>query len=867
VCHSFYDTLFDFDNSISQDSADERTVTNVTFAGNVNESSIQVYVVNDATNGNNETLVEDGAVVADDSDVIESTLDGANDGYEFVSINSSVQEGTDVELDARAKDQSGNDIFASTQQEVAAAVDIAMGGRSLRLDTDPSGPEADTEGDDTSTGNGEVAEIAVTAVDRFGNDKTRDQDNGNIDTDVNADPADISITSSDSANISDSSTNAGQVLADTINNLEGTDDALINTTSSRTGNTVVDLGYANAGEVDITATDTGETNSFSLGSTTATQQYTAVVDRVDVSVDSDTLPADGSSTLNITVQAVDAQGNPVNKSGVTADLSLTNASSSAANIGTDSVNDKGGAGSYTDQLTTFQNGTASVAVTAQNQGYIVGITAVGGGGSDDASFETVSGDIDATQSSLSVAGNTADFGSVKVNTEHRVLVDLQDTQNNPVSSRDVELSSNVSGTSFASSTLTTNASGQAETTVTLPEEKGTAAINASAGEFNATGSPDTAQVNVTTVAENVSTLAFASDAPTSIAPNSENNGVNIEANDMFGNLNETDSGTVTLESSDASVVDFDGSASSDQAFSGGVANFNVDANGTGTATLTATIPDENVTNVSQDITVANPDSIQLTPAHNVVSSDVSQGANQAGLEAQFVDADGDALGINNENITFARQSGSAAELDQSLDDFTEKTDGDGNVTINVNGTSSTGETTFIAVSENFSVQGSTTVTTTGGADSISVSPENSSVAVNETVNVTASFVDSEGRNVPRVGTDIQLSTGGNGAVDDGSVSTALVDGEVVAEFTYNATDATAGTANLTALGGGVTGTATISVTGDAGAPGEFDPVAEYGNEQGEVDTDGLLSGIADWRNDGITVEQLLEVIAQWRADR
>jgi hypothetical protein len=60
--------------------------------------------------------------------------------------------------------------------------------------------------------------------------------------------------------------------------------------------------------------------------------------------------------------------------------------------------------------------------------------------------------------------------------------------------------------------------------------------------------------------------------------------------------------------------------------------------------------------------------------------------------------------------------------------------------------------------------------------------------------------------------------------------------------------------------------ATLTI-GDAEAPGEFDPVAEYGNDQGQVDTGGLLSGIGDWRAGNLTVEELLEVIAQWRGDK
>jgi hypothetical protein len=51
-----------------------------------------------------------------------------------------------------------------------------------------------------------------------------------------------------------------------------------------------------------------------------------------------------------------------------------------------------------------------------------------------------------------------------------------------------------------------------------------------------------------------------------------------------------------------------------------------------------------------------------------------------------------------------------------------------------------------------------------------------------------------------------------------------------------------------------TGTTTIEVTDNP-----------YANEQGQVDTNGLVKAITDWRDAGLSVQELLDVIEQWRS--
>jgi len=48
--------------------------------------------------------------------------------------------------------------------------------------------------------------------------------------------------------------------------------------------------------------------------------------------------------------------------------------------------------------------------------------------------------------------------------------------------------------------------------------------------------------------------------------------------------------------------------------------------------------------------------------------------------------------------------------------------------------------------------------------------------------------------------------------------------------------------------------------------GVTDPVCAYTDEDGVVDTNGLLDAIDDWRSDDIDTGLLLDVIDGWRSD-
>jgi len=338
--------------------------------------------------------------------------------------------------------------------------------------------------------------------------------------------------------------------------------------------------------------------------------------------------------------------------------------------------------------------------------------------------------------------------------------------------------------------------------------------------------------------------------------------VTVEAVDTFGNVNTTDVGTITLTSGDTGVLDFDGSESNTNGSVGGNATFNIDANETaGTANLAATIPDSNISNTSVEFTVGEPQNIDVTFTSDVSTSSNSNTNSTATLEAQLLGPNGSPIGVENENVSFARLSGDAAEFDQSLTTFETETDANGLATIQVNATSNTGQTEFLAQSVNYSASNSGTITTTGAASSISVSTNTSSVSQNGTVSVTASFVDSEGRTVPRVDSISVSSLNLGGTVNPGSNTTAFdSNGEAVATYTYTA-DGQTGSETLRAIGGGVTGTADVTVSGQA------DTGSPLGGTAGEYDSDGdgqitipeLASAGQAYTNGELTIAELAEV--------
>jgi hypothetical protein len=627
-------------------------------------------------------------------------------------------------------------------------------------------------------------------------------------------------------------------------------DATVETSPSGSGT----LSPSNVATFELSTNQKGTYSSEVLISDitnpTGDQKFTGPLSSTEITADSQTIAA--GETVNVSVQALDADEVNTERQ----NLSVTYSNSGFPDAGVNFAAPEGNT-SNAGEATARIESTGSL---TPGQEFSIDAS-IGDTQFQSLTFTTQSGAPAAANSSLSVAGEN-DSTTEQVNSTLDVSARINDTDDNPLEGETVQFSTNATDASFDSDSVDTDADGFANTTVTLPTstDVGTIAVNASVGDF----SPDNtgnAQVNVTTTATAPTQLGFATDVR-SFAPSADES-VDVEVQDEFGNANTTEIGNsgISVTSSDTDVISVSGVNDLD---SNNAGTFTLTGESAGTATINVTSDESDIASVEAEFTVSEPAALQLSPAHNVATVEASNAnpntQNQAVLEAQLVDGEGNALGISSENITFAKQSGSAAELNQSNADFIKQTGGSGNATILVNGTSTTGETTFIALAENYSVQGTATVTTTGAADSISVTPETSSVAVNETANVTVEFVDTEGRNVPVVGTDVQLSAD-NGAVDDSPQSTDLTNGAVNATLTYNATDASAGSATLTALGGGLSGTADVTVSGQADTGSPLDGTAgEYDADgDGQITIPELASAGQAYTNGELTIAELAEV--------
>lgn len=764
----------------------ERANINVSFttpadsANGVNESTIDL-VVQDTDNQNDSVQVISGGEI----------VNGTDNGTNFDSAGGNVT----IDVDVPLPDSDGQ-----TYEIVATSAVNDDGGNEIT----PSGPigstlnAVDMEPTDLVVNSGnpvfantdggqatsdENATIQVYAVDKFGNPIS---DETEVNATVSLSPSDgtSTITNSTAQNPKGGVGNQSKPYNFTVSNTQIT-------------------------ETTFTAYDTDASDS-SLNSDSATQSFVGRIDDVSVSFNRTNVPTDGS-TVQAQAQLLDANGDPVPKDHINVAFSFQNGSAAGASA----------AGGESQTQPTNADGQATFNFTASNSGVTLGVSAIEqkNNNAGSASIQTVPGTVSSSNTEFRLNDELIDTKNddptVQVATDHDVSVRVLDSGQNAIPDQSVTYTLNGSELT----TVTADDNGYANASITLPEQKDDYVLNASAGAFNASATPD-AQVNITATAANLTSIRLTENQQTTFAADSSGNSVTVEAVDQYGNINTTNSaiGTLTLTSSDTNVFDFGGSASTTESFTSGtasVSNLNAGSEA-GSADISATVPDANISNTSATFTVGEPQSIDVTFNNDVSTSSNSDTNQTATVTAQLLGPDGSAIGVEGEDISFARQNGNAAELDQSANDFTVATGSNGAATFQVNATSTTGETTFLALSDNYSAQGTGTITTTGPADGVSLSPAQTSLGVNESTTVTATFVDSEDRTVPRT-SSITLSADNGEVTSSSSNTTEFVNGNAEATFTYNASTASASTATLTGVGGGVSGTAVIELTGDTGA--------------------------------------------------
>ena len=731
---------------------------------------------------------------------------------------------------------------------------VNMSSDALRLTTDDNqfaNTDAGTASDTPSAD--EKAIVNVTVVDRFGNALTNTtypaagqsyQDNMNATVGFSGTPTGVNIT-----NIS-----AEDRYGDVTGVADGGSGRVA--TGARSTPFQYEVSASFAGDIELTATDT-DSSDDSLASDTATQTFTNPVEGVTLSTNQTSLPADGS-VAGISAQLTDSNGNAIGVPGISVTFNNDGGFSNA------------GVSLRSSSATTNSAGVATVNLTADTSGesFTVRGTENKNNNADTIQINTTSGKVNngATKflfNGTNVSNNpgTTDrvhTNAVQVGTSHDVSVLVQDASSNPIEGASVEYT--LDGSTV--STVTSDSNGYANDTITLPNQRVTnAQLNASVGTFNASAQSvhGNAQVNISTNATAATELQFVTSARA--LPIDSQSDVEVKVVDEFGNTNESVDQSITLTSDDASVMNFSGnaqSASQNLNDNNGVVTFTVDtASSAGTATLTAST--SGLSNLSDTFSVNEPASIEVTFDNDVSTSSSASAKGIANLSAQLKGPSGSDLAVSGTTINFATVSGSAAELNQSGENFQNSTNSNGVATIQVNATSETGTTTFRALADN-GASGTGTITTTGARSAIQLTPASSSVAENNSVNVTASFVDSEGRVVPR--TDSITLTTSTGSLDSNSKSTSFgSDGTANVVFNYTA-DGNTGEVTLDAVGGGVTGSTTVTVSGqaDTGSPlggtaGEYD-----GDGDGKVTASELGNAVTAFGEGDLTASELGDVV-------
>ena len=775
------------------DVTDSDVGVNVTVTDNraVNESSIDVNATNDQT-GETYSLVEGGDVVMGSESGAHNASDGSNNATEVVNLSVALPEG-DYTFGVSASDINDNDL---DQSGVGDDFSVDMAGDKLKVINDDSNPLA-----------GNSASIDVVAVDKNGNELIFNDSN------VGATGTNLQLSFDDPDNVTSITRPADNEVP--INHTGGG------------YNVTFDVTYSEVGDLTVTAQDFGG----NLTSGSATQTYTAAVKGISLTAADGSLVADGSDKETLTAQLVDQNGDPVPRSGESVSFGITSGNQGAAGVLVNSSS-----------TTTNASGIATVTYNATSAGYTINVstsTSVSGTTyTDTASFDTVAGDVNVANTVFRLNDQTSDVSGVKVNTTHDLSVEVLDDQSNPVANYPVAFTAN--GSEIA--TVNSDSDGFANTTVTLPTEKGLTVLNASAGPFNASATSD-AQINVTSIAENASTLVYASD--TRVVPANSSITVDVEVQDEFGNVNTT-SRSVNLSTDDASVIDVGGSSSNTKTASNGAVSYTVNANSTsGSVTLTASA--DNVSDASDTFSINAPDAVELTfaPVSSITTSDDPDAYNGTVMYAQLVDSSDEALSINDTEISFGKVSGNSAVLQST----SAQTNESGVATVIINSTSNTGVSEFIAQSSTYNVQGRTTIQTVGAVDSLNITPNVTSAAVDESVGINITFRDTNDDIVP-FKDDAGLSTTlGSFATDPVSLEPDQ-NGVVRAEAVLTAGQA--GTANVTAIASnaGLADETSVEFTTNFGITNvSLTPSTVEGNQTVEHD---LTFEVLDASDDGNT---------------
>jgi len=746
------------DNSNQTFDQDAEVNVSFNYTPDVNQSTIDVNVANSYTSEVTK-VVESGDIV-NGSDAGSTLADGE------VRVDLPLQEGIYV-VSASAEDTVGE----SNSSTVANSFTVNMSADGLDIGTDDSNPLA-----------GENATVGVAAVDKNGNRLLQTISEGTI-----------ASTAQDLSLSTDPPRNDDNVTI--FENFDDGDDLLIN--NSGNFNVTYDVNYAQAGDVSLEVFDTGNAE---LGSATATQTYTALVDSIVVESEANTLVADGNDTLNITATILDENGDPIPRSGEVIEWSTDNRSNAAV-------------GGHQPNVTTNNEGVAKLGpLNASNAGFEVTYNGVHepSSSSDGTTFETVPGEVEKLDVYLNGAGPVEGTtqGPVTVNTSHDLAVQAFDASDNTITGASVDAAAN---TSALDTTLETNSNGFANTSIQLPEEKQLHNFTISSGNASVS-------FEVDTQAAAAQEIGFTTDSR--IVPVGGSQDVTVGALDEFGNVNESNTSTVDVSTSDDTVISIAGSASASTSLSSGTATFQLDAEDTdGSVDITAET--DALGNVSDTFRIGQPDDIDVQVENPFVTDGQ---VNRTNVTAQLLDENGDAFEASGVKVNFAR----SGDTIRFVGDSNDTTDANGEASATIEARSdSLGSTDLIGRNSEFNILDDANVTVSGDQSSIELEAETDTAQVGDYVNVTTTLVDSQGRPVAIDGASVTVDIDGSvGALVDASGNTSgsvdittSEDDEGLYNAVANLTANESGDVDLFAIGSDVSGEAQGIVTFEGGAGG------------------------------------------------
>ncbi|ACQ81027.1 Ig domain protein group 1 domain protein [Beutenbergia cavernae DSM 12333] len=570
-------------------------------------------------------------------------------------------------------------------------------------------------------------------------------------------------------------------------------DVVIATTLGTVGE-VIDNGDGTY-TASITSTTTGEAVlSFTVagdegGNSTAVEFVAGAADpgTSTIAADPESLTADGASTSTITVQLVDANGNPLSSSGGTVTMTTTAGELSA-------VTDNGD-GTYTATLTSSTDVETAT----------VSFTVAGADATATAAVAFVAGPADPASSTI-----TADPAQIEADgsSTSTVTVTLLDANGNPVgaSGGTVAMATDA-GTLGA---VVDNGDGTYTATLTAPTSTDPPAATIT---FALDGVDGTATATVAFVAgvPSTTTSTIEADPIEIIADGSSTSTVTVTLLDGNGNP-VTDAGDVVTIATDAGTL-------------GAVAD---NGDGTYTATLTSSTSAETATvefaidgaGASATATVdfvagpADPATSTIEASPTQITAD---GASTSAITVTLLDANGNPVGASGGTVTLATTAG-------ALSDVTDNGDGTWTATL-------TSSTAVETATVSFMVSGADADATAtvefvaGAAD-----PEASTIVADpasitadgvSTSTVTVTLLDANGNPVTDAGDVVALATtaGSLGAVTDNG------DGTYTATLTSSTTAETA-TVSFTVDGAAGAATAEVEFVAGAADPGTSTIVAD-----------------------------------------